>query len=353
MHQHHGEPPKRCQDGPVISVCVALPDGRAYEVMVGAGVRHQLAQVVNTVVPRAKRAAVVTQTGIGDVLDPGIEQRTFLIGDGEGHKRLSSVEKLCSSWSQWGVTRNDVVIAVGGGIVTDVAGFAASCYLRGVAVIYVSTTLLGMIDAAVGGKTGVNLAEGKNLVGAFWQPSAVLCDTEFLDTLSERERRCGLGEMAKYHFLGGADLDTLPLEQRVARCVELKAAVVAADERESGVRATLNYGHTLAHALEIHTHHHLRHGEAVAVGLIFAAELAHRLGRIDAARVAEHRRIVGAYGLSMTLPPGADDDTLVTLMGRDKKALDGITFVLDGPRGVEPVTGVARCDIDAALAALR
>ena len=353
MHNDRGDSLKRCQDEWVISVRVALPDGRAYEVMVGDGVRHQLAQVVATVVPLAKRAAVVTQAGIGDALDPGIEHRTFLLGDGEEHKRLSSVETLCSSWSQWGVTRNDVVIAVGGGIVTDVAGFAASCYLRGVAVIYVSTTLLGMIDAAVGGKTGVNLAEGKNLVGAFWQPSAVLCDTEFLATLSERERRCGLGEMAKYHFLGGADLDALPLEQRVARCVELKAAVVAADERESGIRATLNYGHTLAHALEIHTHHDMRHGEAVAVGLIFAAELAHRLGRIDAGRVAEHRRIVGGYDLAMTLPPGADDDTLVALMGRDKKALDGITFVLDGPRGVEQVTGVARSDIDAALAALR
>lgn len=342
----------------MIDVPVQLPDGRSYLVHVGAGARHQLAEVLAAVAPKAKRAAVVTQEHVAAAIDaaggidPGIEHRTFTIGDGEDHKRLASIEQLCSAWSQWGMTRNDVVVAVGGGMVTDVGGFAASCYQRGISVIYVSTTLLGMIDAAVGGKTGVNLPEGKNLVGAFWQPSAVLCDIELLQSLPVREQRCGLGEMAKYHFLGGEDLDGLPLEQRVARCVELKAAVVAADERESGLRATLNYGHTLAHALEIETHHEIRHGEAVAVGLVFAAELAHRLGRIDAARVAEHRRIVGSYDLAMTMPPGLDPESLVQLMGRDKKALDGITFVLDGPNGVEQVTGVSRADIDAALASV-
>jgi len=209
------------------------------------------------------------------------------------------------------------------------------------------------VDAAIGGKTGVNLPEGKNLVGAFWQPSAVLCDTELLASLPPREYRSGMGELAKYHFLGGGDLDSLPLEERVAACVAIKAAVVAGDEREGGRRATLNYGHTLAHAIEIAGQHDLRHGEAVAVGLIFAGELAHRLGRIDAHRVAEHRRVVAAYDLPSTLPPGLGNDELVELMGRDKKALDGITFVLDGPDGVEQVTDVARADIDAAIAAVR
>ena len=219
--------------------------------------------------------------------------------------------------------------------------------------VHVSTTLLGQIDAAIGGKTGVNLPEGKNLVGAFWQPSAVLCDTEVLATLPPREYRSGLGELAKYHFLGGGDLDSLPLEERVASCVAIKAEVVAGDEREGGRRATLNYGHTLAHAIEIAGHHDLRHGEAVAVGLVFAGELAHRLGRIDADAVAEHRRVVAAYDLPSTLPDGLTNDELVELMGRDKKALDGITFVLDGPDGVEQVTGVPRADIDAAIDAVR
>jgi 5-deoxy-5-amino-3-dehydroquinate synthase len=242
-----------------------------------------------------------------------------------------------------GLTRHDVVIAVGGGMVTDVAGFAAATYHRGVPVVHVATTLLAMVDAAIGGKTGVNLPEGKNLVGAFWQPHGVVCDLDALDTLSPREIRCGYGEMAKYHFLTGDDLLAMPLVDRVARCVGIKADVVASDERDEGRRAILNYGHTLAHALETATGHELAHGEAVAIGLVFAAHLAHRLERIDAGRVAEHVEVVGeTYGLPTALPDGVDPEQLLALMRRDKKAFDGLTFVLDGPRGVEPVSGVHR-----------
>jgi 5-deoxy-5-amino-3-dehydroquinate synthase len=307
--------------------------------------------------PGAKRAAVVTQAGIGVGVTPGIEHRTFLIGAGEETKTLATVEDLCRQWAQWGLNRADVVIAVGGGMVTDVAGFSAAVYHRGIEVVFVSTTLLGQIDAAIGGKTGVNLPEGKNLVGAFWQPRAVLCDTDLLTTLPPRELRSGMGEMAKYHFLddgsyGEIALEDLPLDQQVARCVAIKAEVVAGDERESGRRATLNYGHTLAHALEISGGFDLRHGEAVAVGLVYAAELAHALGRIDGARVDEHRRVVAAYDLPIDLPAGRDPDELVELFGRDKKAIHGITFVLDGPDGVETVTGVARSAIDAAFSAM-
>jgi 5-deoxy-5-amino-3-dehydroquinate synthase len=147
----------------------------------------------------------------------------------------------------------------------------------------------------------------------------------------------------------------LPLEERVARCVAIKAEVVVADEREApagttGGRAVLNYGHTLAHALEIMTGHDLRHGEAVGIGLVYAAELAGQLGRIDQARIEEHREVVAGYGLDTTLPAGSDPDLLVALMGRDKKALDGLTFVLDGPRGVELVPAVPSSDVKAALA---
>jgi 5-deoxy-5-amino-3-dehydroquinate synthase len=204
-------------------------------------------------------------------------------------------------------------------------------------VVYVSTTLLGQIDAAVGGKTGVNLAEGKNLVGAFWQPSAVLCDTETLDTMPQREWQCGYGEMAKYEFLGVQSLRSLALEDQVVACVKLKADVVAEDEREGGRRAILNYGHTLAHALEIAGSFDLRHGEAVAIGLIYAAEVAKRLGRIDEERVAEHREAVAHYDLVGYLPPHTNHNKLIDLFSKDKKAVDGVTFVLDGPNGVEPV----------------
>jgi 5-deoxy-5-amino-3-dehydroquinate synthase len=319
------------------TVRVALAE-RSYDVVVG----HGAVGAVGDLVPsRAKRAAVVTQPGIGFAVDVGLPHEMFEIGDGEAAKSLATVEELCRAWSRWGLTRADVVVAVGGGVVTDVAGFAAAVHHRGTAVLNVPTSLLGMVDAAIGGKTGVNLPEGKNLVGAFWQPCGVVCDLDALASLPPRELRSGHGELAKYHFLTGEDLDGMDLEQRVAAAVAIKADVVAGDEREGGRRAILNYGHTLAHALETAGGHELRHGEAVAVGLVYAATLAERLGRIDAARVDRHRQVVAAYDLPMVPPAGADVDELVGLMGRDKKALDGLTFVLDGPTGVEVVSGVS------------
>jgi 5-deoxy-5-amino-3-dehydroquinate synthase len=321
----------------MITVPVDLGD-RSYDVLVGAGARHRLLDVLPA---GAKRAAIVTQPDLPVTVDPGVEHRTFLIDQGEDAKNLETIEQLCRGFAQWGLTRNDVVVAVGGGVVTDAAGFAAAVYHRGVPVIHVATSLLAQVDAAIGGKTGVNLPEGKNLVGAFWQPAAVLCDTEVLETLPPREYRSGLGEIAKYHFLGAEDLADCEMDQKVAKCVALKAAVVAGDEREGGQRALLNYGHTLAHALEIAHEFDLRHGEAVAVGLVFAAQLAHALGRIDAARIDDHRRVLAAYDLPMDLPSGANAEQLLQLMQRDKKALDGLTFVLDGPRGVEVVKDVA------------
>jgi 5-deoxy-5-amino-3-dehydroquinate synthase len=333
----------------VITVPVALGD-RSYDVLVGHGARHRLTELLPVGV---RRAAIVTQAGVGVDVDPGVESRVFRMGEGEQAKSLETVEDLCRDFARWGLTRADVVVAVGGGLVTDTAGFAAAVYHRGVPVVHVSTTLLGQVDAAIGGKTGVNLPEGKNLVGAFWQPAAVLCDTEVLEALPPREYRSGLGEMAKYRFLGAEDLLDRSLEERVAACVAIKAEVVASDEREGGRRAILNYGHTLAHALETAGGYDLRHGEAVAIGLVFAAELALRLGRIDRARVEEHRATVAAYDLPSRIPAGLDADELLALFARDKKALDGVTFVLDGPDGVEPVRDVPRTTIEAALAACR
>lgn len=335
-------------------ITVRVPLGeRSYDVLVGHGSRNELSALL----PRsAKRAAVVTQQGISLDVDPGVPFEVFEIGHGEQHKSLATIEELCRRFARFGLTRNDVVVGVGGGMVTDVAGFAAASWHRGVPVVHVATTLLGMIDAAIGGKTGVNLPTsdgigGKNLIGAFWQPSGVICDLDALATLPPRELRCGRGEMAKYHFLTGDDLLALDEGERIARCVAIKAEFVAGDERESGNRALLNYGHTLAHALEIATNFSIAHGEAVAVGLVYAARLARRLGRIDQARVDQHYEVVGGhYELSTKLPSGVDAPQLVALMGRDKKALGGgLTFVLDSDDGVELVADVPAAEAAGAL----
>jgi len=323
---------------------------RSYPVVVGRGARARLAGLIPS---GARKAAVVTQETIPWSVDTGIDQTTFLVGGDETAKEMATVESLCRGFADWGLHRSDVVVAVGGGVVTDVGGFAAAVYHRGVAVVHVATTLLAQIDAAIGGKTGVNLPEGKNLVGAFWQPAAVVCDTETLDTLPDRERRSGLGEMAKYRFLGVEGLQDLSLDAAVAACVRAKAAVVGLDERESGRRALLNYGHTLGHALETSGSYELTHGEAVGVGMVFAAHLARRLGRIDDARVALHESVVAGYGLAVRPPRQSRPEDLVALMRRDKKSLEGdLTFVLDGDGGLEVVEGVDDRAVEATLAEL-
>lgn len=329
---------------------VELADGHSYPVHIGRGVVTALSRLIPA---EARRVAIITQEPVGVEVDTGRDQGTFVVEDGEGAKRLEVVGELTSALAQWGLTRGDAIVSVGGGVVSDLAGFVASIYHRGVPVIHVPTTLLGQIDAAIGGKCGVNLPEGKNLIGAFWQPTGVICDIDTLDSLPPREFRSGMGELAKYHFLGGGQLDRLELVQRVARSVRIKADIVAGDERDSGRRAVLNYGHTLAHALETARQYDLRHGEAVGIGLVYAAELARRLERIDEARVDEHRRVVAAYGLDPTLPARIDPERLVELFGRDKKAVDGVTFVLDGPNGVEPVVVEDQALLVEALGALQ
>jgi 5-deoxy-5-amino-3-dehydroquinate synthase len=332
-------------------VTVDLGD-RTYNVVVGHGARAEAASLLPA---KAKRVAVVTQAGVPSHLIPDFPNHEVIvheIGVGEEFKTLTTIQMLCSAFAQAGLTRNDVVVGVGGGMVTDIAGFAAASYHRGIPVVHVATSLLAMIDAAVGGKTGVNIPEGKNLVGAYWQPHGVVCDLDALETLPPREMRCGLGEMAKYHFIARENLDELPFAQRVARSIEIKANIVAADEREGGVRALLNYGHTLAHAIEIETDFEMAHGEAVALGLLFAAHLAQVMGRIDAARVEEHYRVVNeVYGINLAMPQGLDEGRLIAAMGRDKKALESITFVLDSAQGLEIVPGVLESDIRAALTA--
>jgi 5-deoxy-5-amino-3-dehydroquinate synthase len=341
---------------------------RGYEVVVGDGVIDELASVL----AGRRRAAIVTQAAIPDALVAGVREElgragvaheTFPMGDGEESKTLATVDDLCRRFARWGILRGDAVIALGGGVVGDTAGFTASVYYRGVDVVQVPTTLLAMVDAAVGGKTGVNLPEGKNLVGAFHQPLAVLADPGALATLPEREYRCGLGEVAKYALMGDDFVtacapqlvarDPCVLAAVIARSTEIKAAYVAADEFErTGTRAVLNYGHTLAHALETASGHALLHGEAVAVGLVFAAHLAGTLERIDPRAVAHHEELVAALGLPVEAPPGLRADDVVPIMARDKKSGGGLTFVLAGPSGIERVDDPDPAAVRKALAAI-
>ena len=301
----------------MITVEVPIP-GRRYDVLVGHGARHELAGLLPSVGASGRRSS--PRPGVPLELDPGIPFERFEIGAGEEHKTLATIEALCRGFARMGLTRNDVVIAHGGGIVTDVGGFAAAAWHRGVPVVHVTTTLLGMVDAAIGGKTGRQPARGQ-------EPRRRDLAAERGDLRPRRARprcrraqwRCGRGEMAKYHFLTGDDLLALDEPERIARCVAIKADVVAGDEREDpdgGARALLNYGHTLAHALEIATHHELEHGEAVAIGLVYAAHLARLLDRIDDAAVQHHYDVVaGAYELDTALPAGLDPDELVDADG--------------------------------------
>lgn len=327
-------------------VLVDLGD-RSYPVVVGHGVIGELDSLVPS---DARRIVVVTEVGIPFRVEPSLPFETIEVAGGEASKNLATIETITRRFAESGLTRRDLVIGVGGGLITDVAGMAAALWHRGTRVLHVPTTLLGMVDAAIGGKTAVNLPEGKNLVGAFWQPVAVIADLDALSTLPEKETRCGLGEVAKYHFLTGEDMLSLSLAERVARCARIKADIVAADETESGLRMLLNYGHTLGHAIESCGDHQVAHGEAVSIGLLFAARLARRLGRIDDARVELHDQVVKReYGLAddsvMASVERLDVGDLMSAMRRDKKAAQGLTFVLDGPDGLEVVENLPEATV--------
>jgi 5-deoxy-5-amino-3-dehydroquinate synthase len=341
---------------------------RSYDVVVADRAIAEL----GTVLEGRRRVAIVTQARIDELhgaavrhaLDAAeVAHSTFLMGDGEEHKTLATVEALSREFARWGLLRGDAVVALGGGVVGDTAGFAASVYYRGVDIVQVPTSLLAMIDAAIGGKTGVNLPEGKNLVGAFHQPLAVLADPAVLSTLPEREYRSGLGEVAKYSLMGDGvlGLDANGLRARdseiltavVAECAAIKARYVEADELErSGVRAVLNYGHTLGHALEVATGHALLHGEAVAVGLVFAGHLAGTLERISPDGVQRHEEVVAQLGLPTRGPDGIRGDELLSLMARDKKSAGALTFMLQGPSGIERVDDPDPAAVAKALAAV-
>jgi 3-dehydroquinate synthase len=342
-----------------------------YEVVVGSGLIDRLARLV-PIPADAERAFVVAQPGLGAYVDAvaaklrsaGLAVAETDVPAGEEAKTVSEAERLWTWLADLGASRHDLVVAVGGGAVTDLAGFVAATYARGLASINVPTTLLGQVDAAIGAKTGVNLPQGKNLVGSFHRPRAVICDVDTLRTLPEAELRAGLAEVAKYGFIaepGLLDLiteridallarDAETVTEVVARSVAIKAAIVTADEREAGERAHLNYGHTFAHAIEHAAGFSgIRHGEAVALGMMAAAYLAHELGRIGPEVVDRHRAVLTALGLPVAAK--LDVAALEGAWRRDKKYRRGVRFVLLAGLG-RPEAGVQapRAALERALA---
>jgi 3-dehydroquinate synthase len=330
-----------------------------YPVLIGSGVLGHLGQLL----PGAARVAVVHSAPVRSLAEAAVERLAAAgvtvtrieVPDGEDAKRLEVAGRCWAALGSAGFTRSDAVVGVGGGATTDLAGWVAAAWLRGVRVVHVATSLAGMVDAAVGGKTGINTDHGKNLVGAFHPPSGVLCELDALGTLPAADYAAGLAEVVKCGFIAdpaildllegdprGARIPGNPAEQElIERAVRVKAHVVAADLTEQGPREILNYGHTLGHAIERAEGYRWRHGDAVSVGLVYAAALGRRLRGLDTGIAERHRRLLAALGLPTTYRRDAFPDLLET-MRIDKKArgnrlrfvlLDGLArpVTVDGP----------------------
>ena len=342
-----------------IKVDVALGD-RAYDIVIGRGVLQSLGARVAALRPGVRTAIVTDRTVAKHWLEPterslaeaGIPTSRVIVEEGEGSKTYAGLEKVCEALIAARIERSDLVIALGGGVVGDLAGFAAAILRRGVDFVQVPTSLLAQVDSSVGGKTGINSPQGKNLLGAFHQPVLVIADTSVLDTLSPRQFRAGYAEVAKYGVLGDeaffgwleanhADIFSggAGREHAIATSCRAKAAIVSRDERETGERALLNLGHTFGHALEAATgfSDRLFHGEGVSVGMVLAAEFSAKLGMISAADAARVERHLAAVGLPTRLQDIAgfaqeglaDADALMALMAQDKKVKRGkLTFIL-------------------------
>ncbi|MCU1525124.1 MAG: 3-dehydroquinate synthase [Microbacteriaceae bacterium] len=308
-----------------------------YEILIGRGILNRLPEVIGQGAKKVlivhpptlgARAAALRESLIGDY-----EVLLAEIPDAETGKRVEVAAFCWQVMGQADFTRTDAVIGFGGGAVTDVAGFVAATWLRGVRLVQVPTTLLGMVDAAIGGKTGINTAEGKNLVGAFYAPAGVIVDLDTLEGLSQMEILAGFGEVVKYGFIAepeildiierDVDVATNSQSEEFRRMVELsigiKARVVGEDFKEAGLREILNYGHTLGHAVEYAERFQWRHGAAVAIGMVYAAELGRLTGRLSDDVVDRHRSILTSLQLPIGYPIGRWS-TLLSVMKRDKKA---------------------------------
>jgi len=267
---------------------------------------------------------------IKDVVDPS---RLILTSDGESQKSIGTYGSILEKLALMGLDRSSLIVGIGGGATTDLAGFVAATYLRGVDWVAIPTTVAGMVDAAIGGKTGVNLTSGKNLAGAFFSPHEVVIDTNWLSTLSDRDIRAGLAEAVKCGFISAPKILELVtdwkrnLTEIIALSVGVKAGVVSRDFKESHEREILNYGHTLGHAIEKHSGYSLRHGEAVSIGMCFAAELSVKLSDLSGSIAEQHREILQSLELPVTYSATAFD-ALFDLMQSDKKrGVDGLRFV--------------------------
>jgi 3-dehydroquinate synthase len=275
---------------------------------------------------------------VRDALPQRAKTSEIVLPDGEQFKTLDTLALIIDRLLEQGHNRSTTLIAVGGGVVGDMAGFAAACYQRGVNFIQIPTTLLSQVDSSVGGKTGVNHALGKNMIGAFYQPQAVLIDTDTLHSLPDRELSAGLAEVIKYGLIGDEDfyrwllehvpqlqaLEEGPLAEAIERSCANKARVVAADEREAGIRAILNFGHTFGHAIETSQGYGTwLHGEAVAAGMVMALRLSVQLGKLPADEVEILKSLLRQLHLPVEPPVGMDADEFLTLMQRDKKVIDG------------------------------
>ncbi|MCC9742619.1 3-dehydroquinate synthase [Streptomyces sp. MNU89] len=331
-----------------------------YTVLVG---RRLLGELPSLIGPRAKRVAVIHPEALettgealrADLADQGYEAIAIQVPNAEEAKTAEVAAYCWKALGQTGFTRSDVIVGVGGGATTDLAGFVAASWLRGVRWVAVPTTVLGMVDAAVGGKTGINTAEGKNLVGAFHPPAGVLCDLASLGSLSVNDYVSGLAEVVKAGFIADpVILDLIesdPEEARrpegrhtaelIERSIRVKAEVVSSDLKESGLREILNYGHTLGHAIEKNERYNWRHGAAVSIGMVFAAELGRLAGRLDDATADRHRTVLESLGLPVSYR-GDQWPRLLETMKVDKKSrgdllrfivLDGLAkpTVLEGP----------------------
>jgi len=317
---------------------------RSYDICIGENWLPQLGEILNFV-PKTSRMIMITDENVNRLYsnkvlavlrNAGFRVDLAVIPGGEGCKNLTTTASLYEQMVASGLDRKSTVVALGGGIVGDVAGFVAATYMRGIACIQIPTTLLAQVDSSVGGKTGVNLPQGKNLVGAFHQPGLVFVDVAFLETLSEREYLTGLAETIKYGIIWDQDFfeylenhlerikvrDSECLKHIIQRCCAIKADIVSQDETENSLRALLNLGHTFGHAFESLTNYHFTHGEAVGIGTICAARLAHRLNLLPARDLARIENILKGYGLP-TDYGNLNSSDIIAQMHKDKKNIGG------------------------------
>jgi 3-dehydroquinate synthase len=348
----------------VVTIQVPIREQRdaSYEIVVGHGTLADLATRVRTTCP-AVRYALISDANVArlyghavveQLRDAGLAADLFEFPAGEAHKTRATWTALSDQMLARGFGRDSAVIAFGGGVVGDVAGFVAATYLRGVPYVQVPTSLLAMIDSSIGGKTGVDVPAGKNLIGAFHQPRLVVADLDLLASLPAVQLAAGLAEAVKhaviadaayFEFLNTTSAAVLAREPdalalAVTRSIEIKAAVVAADERETGRRAILNFGHTLGHAVESTTQFHVLHGAAVAIGMAFEARLAEALTIAPRGTAQRVRALLERYGLPVERPAGCSSDDLLEAMRLDKKARAGaVRFAL--PRAIGAMHGDA------------